>query len=68
MIRKLVSADLKLLQAALGVLQQSKVLHDYAPIMQETDLYTQIIRVKCDDSALDGIIRKRFKKQVRILK
>jgi len=68
MIRKLVSADMKLLQAALGLLQQNKILHDYAPIAEDSGLYTQVIRVKCDDSALDSIVRKRFKKQVRILK
>jgi hypothetical protein len=68
MIRKIVSADLKLLQAALSLLQQNKVLHDYAAIVEDSSLYTQVIRVKCDDSALDSIIRKRFKKHVRILK
>lgn len=68
MIRKIVSADLKMLQAALKLLQLNKVLHDYAAIVEDSNLYTQVIRVKCDDSALDSIIRKRFKKQVRILK
>lgn len=68
MIRKIVSTDLVLLQTALRFLQQNKILLDYALPTQEAGRYTQIIRVKCDDTTLNGIIQKKFKKQIRILK
>jgi hypothetical protein len=68
MIRKIVATDLTLLQAVLSFLQQNKILLDYALPMLEVGRYTQIIRVKCDDTALNGIIQKKFKKQIRILK
>lgn len=68
MFRKLYSEQSRNLEAALKLLFTSKVLLDYAAIFPEAGGFSQIVRVKCDDSTLNNILAKKFKKTVKIIK
>jgi hypothetical protein len=68
MFLKIFTKDKVVLEAILQFLAQKRLLLDYAPIFQETNGFTQIVRVKCDEKALTTTLRSRFKKNFEIIK
>lgn len=68
MFVKAVAETPELLRQVLQFLHKNGQLLDYAPIAQDKNLYTQVLRVKGDFSKIDGALKKVFKKKVRLLK
>lgn len=68
MIRKFFAQDPVLLKDALIILFRAKVLIDYAAPVYESDGISQIVRVKCDDTTLNNLVKRMFKKRIAILK
>ncbi len=68
MIRKFFAQDPILLKDALIILFRAKVLIDYAAPVHENGGISQIVRVKCDDTTLNDLVKRMFKKKIAILK
>lgn len=68
MIRKFFAQDPLLLKDALTILFRAKMLIDYAPPVHERGGISQIIRVKCDDTTLNALVKRVFKKKIAIFK
>lgn len=68
MFIKIAAADLQMLSLAIQHLYKAQLLVDYAPAIEEKGIFTQLIRVKKDMQKIDGLLRDKLKKKVRIIK
>ncbi len=57
-----------LLEQVLHYFHKNKQLLDYAPVVVDGKLYTQVLRVKGDFAKMNADVQAKFKKKVRIIK
>ena len=68
MFIKVIAEIPALLEQVLYYFYKNKQLLDYAPVVVDGKLHTQILRVKGDFVKMSADVKTKFKKKVRIIK
>ena len=68
MFIKIVVETPDLLMQVLHHFHRNGQLLDYAPVVIDGKLYTQVMRVKGDFAKINADVKTKFKKKVRIIK
>ena len=68
MFIKIVVETPDLLTQVLHHFHRKGQLLDYAPVVIDRNLYTQVVRVKGDFANISADVKSKFKKKVRIIK